>query len=131
MIKEIQSLQNPLVKHYSQLYEKSRVRKKLGLFVVEGRREIRLALEGAYELDTLLICEALGGASFLESVTVDSSRCVLIDQNIYQKLAMRESAEGLLAIFKAKSHTLNDLVLNRPKPLILVAEAPEKLTLSA
>ena len=126
MIKEIQSHQNPLIKKYTQLYEKSRVRRKLGLFVVEGRREIQLALEGAYELETLLICSELGGLLFAESHKIAHSSCVMISRGIYEKLAMRGATEGVLAIFKEKSHGLSELLLKRAHPLILVAEAPEK-----
>ncbi len=126
MIKEILSLQNPLIKKYTQLHEKSRVRKKLGLFVVEGRREVQLALEGAYELETLLICSELGGLSFAESHKIAESSCVTISRVIYEKLAMRGATEGVLAIFKEKSHQLSDLRFDRENPLILVAEAPEK-----
>ena len=48
--KTITSVQNPLVKKIVQLQEKSRERKKSGLFVVEGRREIELAQKGGYEI---------------------------------------------------------------------------------
>ena len=120
------SLQNPLIKQYTQLYEKSRVRRKLGLFVVEGRREIQLALEGAYELETLLICSELGGLSFADSHKIADSSCVVINRGIYEKLAMRGATEGVLAIFKEKSHGLSELHFKRDNPLILVAEAPEK-----
>ena len=57
MIKEISNLQNELVKEIVQLQEKSRVRKKQGLFIIEGQREIKLAIEGTYKLKQLLFCE--------------------------------------------------------------------------
>ena len=41
----ITSTQNPLIKKIVLLTEKSRERKKEGICVVEGAREIRLALE--------------------------------------------------------------------------------------
>ena len=50
----ITSTQNPLIKKIVLLSEKSRERKKEGICVVEGAREIRLALEGGYTLETLL-----------------------------------------------------------------------------
>ncbi len=126
MIKEIQSLQNPLVKLYSQLHEKSRARKKLGLFVVEGRREVQLALQGGYQLNSLMVCDDLIDEDFLNPEEIDSKDCVHISSAIYQKLAMRGATEGVLAIFKEKSHGLSELHFKRDNPLILVAEAPEK-----
>ena len=45
---------------------------------------------------------------------------------MYQKIAYRETTEGVLALVKSKSHLLSDLKFSNKKPLILVAEAPEK-----
>ena len=53
-MKEIISIQNPLIKQLTQLKEKSRERKKTGLFLIEGIREVSLALKGGYELETIL-----------------------------------------------------------------------------
>ncbi len=44
MHKSISSVQNSLIKQFIQLSEKSRERKKQGLFIIEGQREISLAL---------------------------------------------------------------------------------------
>jgi TrmH family RNA methyltransferase len=55
-VKLISSTQNSLVKRIMQLKEKSRERKKSGLFIVEGQREIALALKGGYTMQTLLFC---------------------------------------------------------------------------
>ena len=46
MIKQISSIQNPLIKELYQLKEKSRARKKTARFLIEGKREISLALKG-------------------------------------------------------------------------------------
>ena len=54
MIKQISSIQNPLIKELFQLKEKSRLRKKTGRFLIEGKREISLALKGNYEVETIL-----------------------------------------------------------------------------
>ena len=54
--KVISSAQNPLIKKILLLKEKSRERRKNGLFVLEGQREIELALKGGYRLQTLLFC---------------------------------------------------------------------------
>ena len=59
MYKKIDSTQNSLIKQCLVLLEKSRERRKQGLFLVEGQREIQLAIRGGYELQTLLFCEAI------------------------------------------------------------------------
>ena len=45
MFKTIYSLQNPLIKQVLLLQQKSRERKKTDLFIIEGKREIELALK--------------------------------------------------------------------------------------
>ena len=50
MLKNISSTQNPLIKKIILLQEKSKERKKTGAFVIEGKREIELALKGGYQI---------------------------------------------------------------------------------
>ena len=126
MYKEITSIQNQFIKEIVQLQEKSRARKKSGLFVVEGLREIQMALNGDYEIKTLLFCEAILAISELEALNVPVTKTIKINSSVYQKLARRESTEGVLAIFTSKTHELDSIVFKRDKPLILVLEAPEK-----
>ena len=58
-MKQITSIQNPLIKEIVQLQEKSRVRKKKDLFIIERYREISLAIKGNYIIDTLLFCDKI------------------------------------------------------------------------
>ena len=53
-MKEITSIQNPLIKQLVQLRDKSRERRKSGTFLIEGQREISLAIKGGYKLETIL-----------------------------------------------------------------------------
>lgn len=127
--KQINSVQNPLVRRVLTLKDKSRERRKTGLFVLEGQQEVQLALKGKYELDTLLIqpnvCDDTNIVKALENLNPEPE-FISISNEIYKKLAYRETTEGILAIAKAKSHTLDGLVLRNEKPFILIAEAPEK-----
>ena len=52
-MKEITSIQNSYIKELLKLQEKSRERKKKGLFIIEGKREISLAIVANYEFDSL------------------------------------------------------------------------------
>ena len=54
MVKQISSLQNSFIKELFQLNEKSRIRKKEKRFLIEGLREISLAIKGNYEIETIL-----------------------------------------------------------------------------
>ena len=57
--KIITSTQNTRVKKLILLQQKSAERRKAGLFVVEGRRELLHCLHSGYEIDTLFYCPQL------------------------------------------------------------------------
>ena len=128
-IKQISSVQNSLVKKILLLKEKSRERKKSGLFIIEGFREIQLALKGGYEIETVLFQAEVIDTNETTALFEESSltpEYIEITKDVYQKLAYRQTTEGILAIAKSKTTLLNDLQLPNKNPLILVAEAPEK-----
>lgn len=120
--KFVTSLQNPLVKKVSALKEKSRERKKTGLFVIEGQKELALAIRGGYQIESLLTCPEITNDLSIEKPV---GQHVELSMEVYEKLAHRTSTEGVLALAKAKKHDLTSIQL-KEDPLILVAEAPEK-----
>ena len=125
MYKKIDSTQNSLIKQCLVLLEKSRERRKQGLFLVEGQREIQLAIRGGYKLQTLLFCEAICSENCTK-YTTENTQIIEISLEVYQKLAYRKTTEGILAIVKTKELALNKLRFKNKNPLILIAEAPEK-----
>lgn len=128
-IKEISSIQNPLVKQMLHLKEKSRERNKNGLFVIEGVKELELAIKGDYTLRTLLYYPKLAAREWVLHLTKDLSptpEIMEVSREVFEKLAYRETTGGILAIANSKEHSLENLRLKNKRPLILVAEAPEK-----
>jgi RNA methyltransferase, TrmH family len=106
------------------LQEKAKARKESGTFLIEGKREISIALKGGYAIETLLFLPEI--CSEAEALKLSKSAdLIAINKEIYQKLAYRDTTEGILAVAKSKSTQLSDLHLSE-NPLILVAEAPEK-----
>lgn len=139
MQKSITSFHNPLIKQIVLLQEKSRERRKTNLFVIEGLREISLAIKGGYLLKTLLFCSEIISEEeiFILKETANSeTEFIEITPEIYEKLAYRSSTEGVLAIAHTKDLNISNLPISAPLndrslsgaegPLILVAEAPEK-----
>ena len=125
--KSISSVQNPLVKNILLLKEKSRERKKTGLFVVEGQRELELALKGGYTLTTFLYCPEIWSDDHLKDVLGNSKpEIIQITRPVYEKIAHRGTTEGVLGIMKVKEHGLENIHFKSKQPLVLVAEAPEK-----
>ncbi|MGC1206078.1 MAG: RNA methyltransferase [Flavobacteriaceae bacterium] len=125
-MKEISSIHNAYIKQLVQLKDKSRERKKTGLFLIEGIRELSLALKGSYELNTVLFYPELFSLEQLNDLTTQQLNTIEISKEVYQKLAYRDTTEGVLAIAKSRNHDIKDLQLETKNPLILVAEAPEK-----
>ena len=121
-MKEITSAQNPFIKSLIQLQEKAKARKQSGTFLIEGMREIELAIKGNYEIETILFLPELVSNNQITKLTDNP---IEISKEVYQKLAYRDTTEGILAVAKTKSHQLYDLKLPE-NPLILVMEAIEK-----
>ncbi|MBP0905841.1 TrmH family RNA methyltransferase [Mariniflexile gromovii] len=125
-MKEITSTQNSYIKQLVQLKDKSRERKKSGLFLIEGEREITLALKGGYELETVLFNPEIISEAQINTSTNQHINLIEVSTEVYQKLAYRDTTEGVIAVAKSKNHNIADLKFNTKTPLILVAEAPEK-----
>lgn len=127
-VKHISSAQNPLVKRILLLKDKSRERKKTGFFILEGKRELSLAVKAGYTIETLCYCDALLDINQLDTeVVLDPSMDrISFSLDVYKKVAYRDTTEGVIAIVKSKSHELSELKIKKEKPFILVAEAPEK-----
>jgi TrmH family RNA methyltransferase len=121
-MKQITSAQNPFIKSLILLQEKAKARKQSGSFLIEGMREIELAVKGNYEIETILFLPELVSNNQITKLTANP---IEISKEVYQKLAYRDTTEGILAVAKTKSHQLYDLKLPE-NPLILVMEAIEK-----
>ena len=126
MVKTISSLQNPFIKQLVQLKEKSKLRKQTGLFVIEGKRELSLAIKSNYRIETLYYNPNLFSASEAASLEPYGIDVIEITKAIYEKVAHRDSTEGVIAVAKAKNFDLKNLEFKSKTPLIIVAEAPEK-----
>ena len=125
---ELTSAQNPRIKHLLALQQKSSERRREGLFVVEGRRELEHCLAAGYELDCLFVSEELRVKSEefgLVEKTVASSSLFTLSSSLYEKVAYRGSTEGIIAIVKERRLALNDLQMG-DSPLIVVLERVEK-----
>ena len=111
-MKQISSAQNPFIKSLVQLQEKAKIRKQTGTFLIEGKREIELALKGNYELETVLFLPEIISEEQINKLTNQQLNVIEISKDVYQKLAYRDSTEGIIAVAKSKSLQLLDLELN-------------------
>ena len=123
-MKQISSVQNPFIKSLVLLQEKAKARKQSGTFLMEGQREISIAIKGGYQIETVLFLPEICTEKEASQLA-PTAELIEINKEVFQKLAYRDTTEGILAVAKTKSTLLSDLHLSQ-NPLILVAEAPEK-----
>ena len=110
----ISSTQNPKIKHLLALQQKSSLRRKEGLFVVEGQRELSHCLGAGYEAESIFMLEH---ADLGELQIAGGCETFEVTPNVYSRIAYRESTEGVIAIIKAKQRRLEDLNgCQRPLP---------------
>ena len=125
-IENITSAQNPKIRTLLELQEKSKARRKTGLFVVEGRRELLHCIEAGYEPHTVFVCTEILKQEELEEIA-GKCDCNFIDlpQHLYDKVTYRGGTEGVIAELHCKEMTLESLKL-KESPLVVVLEAVEK-----
>lgn len=128
MGKIISSLQNPVIKNVLLLQEKPRERKQQNLIVIEGLREIRLALISGFNITSLLYCRNFiddHDLRILFSQSVSSFDSSEVTLEVYNRIAYRKDNGGVIALAEPKRLLFRDLKLSSC-PLILVLESVEK-----
>ena len=96
-----------------------------GLFVVEGRKEIGLALEAGYRIGNLFFCEELISREELAQFRPDEKLLIPVSRDVFDKIAIRENSGGIIAVAEQKVHMLEGIHLSST-PLVLVLESVEK-----
>lgn len=126
-MEKILSISNDRVKNVVKLTEKSRERKSQGLFVIEGARELSIALSCGYQTDSVFVCFDLFQKSDYPQVldTIAKDKTVEVSLQVFQKMAYREGSDGIIALVKPKNHGLNNLRLSE-NPFLIILETVEK-----
>lgn len=105
---EITSLKNPRLKILASL-DKSKERRELGLFVIEGIREISLAQQSGFELETFYICPEIFKQDKNYPINLAGKDVLHLPSAIFSKVAYRENTGGIIALAKVKSTALKQL----------------------
>ena len=117
----ITSIQNPGIKHLLLFQQKSSERRKAGLFVVEGQRELQHCIDAGFEIDSLFCCPQL----YKPQISNLQSQIINVSPQVYERIAYRGSTEGVVALVRTRERRLEDLQLGE-QPLIVVLERVEK-----
>lgn len=117
----ISSFQNPLIKRVIHLQEKSRERKLENVFVIDGWKETKMAIENGYEVETILYRKGFE----LPADVSSSSEIIEIAEDVFDKIAYRGNTSGVVAIAKQKEFNFASLSLSE-NPILLILDRIEK-----
>jgi TrmH family RNA methyltransferase len=127
-VEKITSLQNPRIKQLVKLRDR-RPRDEAGVFLVEGYREIRRALEKKVALREVYFAPDwyLGEnePALLAQAAAAGAELYELSKDAFAKVAYRERPDGLLAVAPQWQRRLDELALPA-EPFLLVVEAIEK-----
>ncbi len=105
--------------------EKSRERTRQHTFVLEGKRELSLAVAADYKLVTVFFCPEIVKEEEVSSIVRDLQLLIPVDRSVFAKIAYRDTTEGIVAVLSQKDHVLKSIKLGE-NPLVLVLEGVEK-----
>ena len=121
----IESTSNTQLKEVGGLITKPGLRKKSDVFVVEGQREIDLAMRSGFRLKKLFWCPQLWQESAFEH-WVESQKIhaniIGLSEKAYRKVSYRSSTEGIIGLIYKKDFSLESLKPLDKNPLVLVVD---------
>lgn len=122
----ITSLQNQAIKDIVKL-SKSKERRERRLFVIEGARELSLALQSGYRIEAVYVCREMFEKTKYPGLLDSLSGEILFDISlpVFAKIAYRENSDGVVAVAQPRQHGLNDLKLSG-NPFLILLESVEK-----
>ena len=126
MFEKITSPQNPRIKNLISL-QRSRERRLLNRIIIEGYREISLAMVAGFPVRELFSCRSLDTGNHLAALqqNLEQRNIFEISLEVFEKLAYREASDGLIAVAEPRFLKLQDVKLSNC-PLVIVLEAVEK-----
>lgn len=117
----ISSLQNPKVKNLVKIIDKSAERRAQNLIVVEGKRELDLAIKAGMEIEQMYFCTAIGAT---ENELI-ANQYFEVSKEVFSKIAYREKSDGYIGLLKPRYYTFENLPITN-NPFLIVLEAVEK-----
>jgi RNA methyltransferase, TrmH family len=120
----ITSIHNPKIRNILAL-EKARERRQQKIFVLEGTKELFLAAEGGYNVQSVFFCPDIISSDEVLMIVKKEQLLIPVQRAVFDKIAYRESTGGVVAIAGQREHGLH-LLTPGPNPLILVIESVEK-----
>ena len=85
----ITSTQNPKIKSLLAL-EKPRERRKQQLFIIEGAKEVRMAMEAGYRIGNIFFCEEILDKKESGDLLQQDKLLIPVSKDVFDKIAIRE-----------------------------------------
>lgn len=115
----ITSLSNSKVKHVIALQKKAKKRNEEGVFIVEG---IKMFLELKKEMiQEVYLSESFSSAKEGNYI-VNNYQVEIVKDSIFQEMSDTKTPQGVLAVVKQMSYTLEEIVQKDSNPMLLLLE---------
>lgn len=121
---KILSTNNPKVKELFRLQKKNNLRYKQHIIIVEGQKEIKMALKKYRPHELFFYKKNCNYISF-SSIENKFPLVIEIHKRVYQKLAYRKDSGGIIATFHRHDESIKELLLPK-NPILLILVGIEK-----
>ncbi|MGL4736068.1 MAG: TrmH family RNA methyltransferase [Cellulosilyticaceae bacterium] len=115
--KFISSSQNPIIKNIIQLQKKRSERRKQGLFVVEGIKQVN-EIPDHYPVEYYITTEDYDSNQI---TNLAKGKWIVVPQELFKQMSDTETPQGVMAVVKKQELTLAD-VPKKDRPFYLVLE---------
>ena len=125
---EIVSPKNPLVREILVLQEKSRERNRLNTIVIEGQKEIALAVSGGVRFHKVVYLPEIISPETVRELCGRSAigaEFVSVSEAVFSKISYRESTGGVVVTAEKPEKQLSELKIG-PESVFIILEAVEK-----
>lgn len=127
-LETITSRQNPRIKNLVKLRERSH-RRRQDRILIEGLREIGMALRNGFVLEELYCGERFRGRAEVDTLLTQAEAAgveiLLLSESALEKVSGREHPDGLLAVGPGPEKVVEQLDLSH-HPLLVVVDGVEK-----
>ncbi len=124
MTENITSLQNPRIKQLVKLRDR-KTRDKTGYTLIDGLRELMLAVSSKQEIKEIFICSPLLDEKSYRIIKKQKVSVFEVPKKVFDKISYGDRQEGLLAVCQPKQSSITNLTLPK-NPLCVVIEHLEK-----
>ncbi|MDD3012322.1 MAG: RNA methyltransferase [Candidatus Gastranaerophilales bacterium] len=115
-MKEITSIQNPLIKEVHSLQQKKN-RNERGLFLIEGYKGVCEAIKSGLNIENIFV-----GESFDKDISdFDYEKIFRVSEQVMKKISTTDSPPEIIAVAKQIKFSLNDIFISE-NPIIVLLE---------